>query len=89
MTPDEILHEILDDCADCNIAADGDKLLKALNDNGYTVIGAAELDALRAEIATLKEDYKALHERQPQGSYYLASEIWINEYYRDRKEPTS
>ena len=58
MTPDEILNEILDDCADRNIATDGDKLLKALNDNGYAVIGAAELAALRAELAkvTLERD---------------------------------
>lgn len=45
MTPDEILHGVLDDCAERNIATDGDKLLKALNDNGYAVIGAAELAA--------------------------------------------
>ena len=42
LTPEEILHEYLEGCADSNSSVDAQKLIAALHDGGYVVIRKSE-----------------------------------------------
>lgn len=53
LSPAEVIHEYLEGCADFEAGFDEDKLMRALNEHGYSIIPTASVDGWRNEIEEL------------------------------------